>query len=156
LSEPLRRTIGRATLGAVALVLAAEAAAQSRQDLERCRAIVDAARRLDCYDAIPLAPASAVSKYEVLALQELMEFALTYRGRFVEVQGWLSPGDADYALGIAPQAERTMPIDLGALDRREQQALAAGCAEGCAVTLRGRVGPLAFTTGIHAEAVLMH
>jgi hypothetical protein len=134
---------------------AAEAQAQSRLDLERCRSINDGLRRLSCYDAIILSqPPPTRSKYEIVPLAELQAYALTYRGRFVEVTGWLTPGPDLFQLTANAGDENPLPVDVRAIDRRQRDAFAEQCGEGCDATIQGRVGPVGFTTGIAADLLI--
>ena len=140
-------------LGAV--LLAASAHAQTREDILRCREIVDTERRLACYDAIELS-GSPRSKYEVVDISELKGFALSYRGHLVEVQGWIKPGGDLLLLGVDEADQSTIPIDFQALPRRDREAFLQACAEGCEATVQGRVRPVNFTTGIVADALVAH
>ena len=148
---------GGQTIAAMCVLALADAAfAQTPEDMGRCRAIEDDARRLDCYDAIVLAPTSASRKYEIVPIDELKDFALSYRGRLVEVQGWVALGPTLSFLGIDADDASPMPVDLGLLERRDRQSFIDLCEDGCAATVQGRVGPLNFTTGIVADAVIAH
>jgi hypothetical protein len=138
-----------------ATLLAASAHAQTREEILRCREIVDTARRLACYDAIELS-GSPRSKYEVVDISELKGFALSYRGHLVEVQGWIKPGGDLLLLGVDEADQSTIPIDFQALPRRDREAFLRACAEGCEATVQGRVRPVNFTTGIVADALIAH
>lgn len=138
-----------------AILLAASAHAQTREDILRCREIVDTERRLACYDAIELS-GSPRSKYEVVDISELKGFALSYRGHLVEVQGWIKPGGDLLLLGVDEADQSTIPIDFQALPRRDREAFLQACAEGCEATVQGRVRPVNFTTGIVADALIAH
>jgi hypothetical protein len=131
------------------------AGAQTREEMTRCRAIEDEARRLVCYDAIELAPASRLSKYEPVELTELKDYALTYRGRFVEVVGWVAP-ERDYLfLGSEAADDAPMPVEIETLPRRQRDDILEQCGTGCEATVRGRVAPVRFTTGIVADDVIV-
>lgn len=130
------------------------AGAQTRVDIERCRAISDTARRLACYDAIPLAPSR--SKYSAVALDELMDFALSYRGDLVEVSGWIAPGDDIFRLSQDAADERSIPVDVQRLSRQDRQAFLGRCGDGCQATVQGMVSPVNFTTGIVADALIIN
>jgi hypothetical protein len=138
-----------------AILLAASAHAQTREDILRCREIVDTERRLACYDTIELS-GSPRSKYEVVDLSELKGFALSYRGHLVEVQGWIQPGGDLLLLGVDQADQSTIPIDFQALPRRDREAFLQACGEGCEATVQGRVRPVNFTTGIVADALIAH
>ncbi len=129
--------------------------AQTHEEINRCRGIADDARRLACYDAIRLSPLLPPSKYERLAIADLQNYALSYRGRLVEVEGWIRPERDFYLLGAALDDPRPLPVDVRVLGRRERDQLAGQCAAGCAVLIQGRVGPVNFVTGIVAETVLV-
>ena len=139
----------------VGLTLAAgdAADAQTREDLLRCRSIADEGRRLACYDALDLLPASR-SKYEKVDLAELKGFALSYRGQLVEVTGWIKPSAELFFLGVDEADARPLPIDSGSLSRRDRQAFLDACGDGCEATVQGRVRPVNFTTGIVADALV--
>jgi|SRR5688572_4566821 hypothetical protein len=139
----------------VGLILAGAAQAQTRAEIERCRAIADDARRLDCYDAIALAQGTR-SKYDIVPLNELIDFALSYRGDLVEVTGWVRPDDDVYLLGPEQGSEESIPIDFELLSRHERQSFLDECGEGCQATVQGRVSPVNFTTGIVADALIVH
>jgi hypothetical protein len=143
-----------AALAALGLIWVGPAGAQTREDVERCRAIQNDARRLACYDEIRLSPGPPLSKYEAVPLDELKTFALSYRGQLVEVTGWLTMGEDFFFLGIDASDEDPMPIDFGAIPRHERQAFLAECGEGCAAAVQGRVRPVNFTTGIVADALI--
>ena len=128
------------------------AAAQTREDMLRCRSISDEARRLDCYDAVELA-GNPRRKYEILDLTELKSFALTYRGDLVEVIGWIRPANDLLFLGIDEADKTPLPVDFEAIDRRDRDAFLEACGGGCEATVQGRVGPVNFTTGIVADAL---
>jgi hypothetical protein len=130
------------------------ALAQTRTDMERCRAITDNAARLNCYDAIPLSPDASLSKYEVVDLADLKSFALSYRGDLVEVTGWIRPGGEAMELGSDAADKSPVPVDIGSLARRDRQAFLDTCGEGCRATVQGRVSPVNFTTGIVADALI--
>ncbi len=130
------------------------ATAQSRAEVERCRAIDDDARRLDCYDAIVIVPATR-SKYDAVPLPELMEFALTYRGDLVETAGWIEPGDDVFMLRVEATDEASLPVDVEMLSRHDRETFLGQCGEGCEATVRGRVRPVNFTTGIVAEQLIV-
>jgi hypothetical protein len=129
------------------------AAAQTRADMERCRSISDEGRRLTCYDAIELSPAPR-SKYEVVDLAELKSFALSYRGQLVEVTGWIKPDEDLLSLGLDEVDPRPIPVDIESLPRRDRQSFLEACGAGCKATVRGRVRPVSFTTGIVADALI--
>lgn len=131
------------------------AQAQTRADIERCRAITDDARRLDCYDAITLAPGTR-SKYDIVPLNELINFALSYRGDLVEVSGWIRPDDDVFFLSPEEGGEESVPIDFGLLSRHERQSFLDQCGDACEATVQGRVSPVNFTTGIVADAIIVH
>lgn len=130
--------------------------AQTREDLTRCRAIEDEARRLVCYDRIELSQASPRSKYETVDLEELKEFSLSFRGRLVEVTGWIDPGEEFLQLGLDEADSNPMPVAFRSLGRSQQQAFFDACGEGCYATVQGEVGPVRFTTGIVAEVLIPH
>lgn len=138
-------------LGAAWAVMAE---AQTREDMELCRAIEDDARRLACYDAIRLSTGPPRAKYEVVPLAELKAFALSFRGQLVEVSGWLMPGEDFLFLGVDGADERPIPVEYAAISRRERQAFLDLCGEGCLATVQGRVRPVNFTTGIVADALI--
>jgi len=138
-----------------AILLAASAHAQTREDILRCREIVDTERRLACYDAIELS-GSPRSKYELVDISELKGFALSYRGHLVEVQGWVKPGGDLLLIGVDEADESTIPIDFQAIPRRDREAFLQECGEGCQATVQGRVRPVNFTTGIVADAMIAH
>ena len=140
-------------VAAGAALCGAAVQAQTSEDLVRCRAITDEARRLACYDAIAISPASPRSKYEAISLEEMETYALSYRGRFVEVSGWLDPGERFFLLKRNEQDARSLPVDFRSLTRAEQQAVRDLCGTGCAATIEGQVGPVNFTTGITADAI---
>lgn len=140
-------------LGAGAAV---PAVGQTRADLERCRAIGDDMQRLACYDAIDSGPATR-SKYDVVPLAELMDFALSYRGDLIETSGWIEPGNGNL-FRLRPEGghEDSLPVDVESLSRRDRQAFLDRCGEGCEATVQGRVGPVNFTTGIVADILIAH
>ena len=127
------------------------AAAQTRQDIERCRAIGDDQLRLQCYDAILLPGRLTRSKYEVVDLAELEGYPLSYRGRLVQVRGWLTPSQDIFTLSTGPDAGDALPIEADNLSRRDREALVAACLEGCQAIVQGKVAPVNFTTGIIAD-----
>jgi hypothetical protein len=129
--------------------------AQTLEEMSRCRAIADESRRLACYDAIELAPVSRLSKYEPVELSELEEYSLTYRGRFVEVVGWVAPQRDHLVLGSDAADAAAMPVEIEALPRRRRDDLLEQCGTGCEATVRGRVAPVRFTTGIVADDVIV-
>jgi hypothetical protein len=134
---------------------AAAAQAQMHQELQRCRAIADDVRRLACYDAVELSAAAPRSKYEAIDLAELKTYALSFRGRFVEVSGWLRP-ERDYLLlGLGPEDEDPMPVGIETLPRRQRDDVLEACGSGCSAIVRGRVRPLNFTTGVVADDVIL-
>jgi hypothetical protein len=139
---------------ALLVFIATSAQAQETSEIVRCRAIADNDRRLACYDAIPTRSGSLLSKYEAVSLDELKDFALTYRGRLVEVTGWLTPGSSYLFLGLDKDDARPMPIDAENLERRARETLLERCGEGCEATIQGRVRPVNFTTGIMADMVI--
>ena len=130
--------------------------AQTRQDLTRCRAIEDGERRLACYDRIQLSQASPRAKYETVDLQELKEFSLSFRGRLVEVTGWIRPAEDYLQLSLDETGSDPMPVDARSLSRSTQQDFLQACGVGCYATVQGRVGPVNFTTGMTAEALIPH
>jgi hypothetical protein len=139
----------------VAGLLGISAASGQEDELGLCRAIEDDSRRLECYDAIPVRPGLLRRKYEAIPLEELRTYRLSYRGRFVEVEGWVAPSGEYLSLGAAPDDSGTMPVELEALPRRDREQLLQQCASGCAAVVRGRVNPVNFTTGIVADAVVV-
>ena len=128
--------------------------AQIREDVIRCREVQDEARRLACYDAISLSPAAPRSKYETVPLAELLTYALSYRGRLVEVSGWIEPADRFFFLKAAAGEADSLPVDFRNLTRAQLQAFQEGCANGCEAVVEGRVGPVNFTTGIVADTLV--
>jgi hypothetical protein len=137
----------------IALGWGASASAQTLEDMQRCRAISNEARRLACYDAIDLVSAPK-PKYEPVDISELKGFALSYRGQLVEVSGWVKPGPESFSLGVDEADERPMPIDFDSLSRRDRQAFLSACGDGCEATVQGRVTPVNFTTGIVADSIV--
>jgi hypothetical protein len=134
----------------------AGAQAQSRVEMERCRAISDEARRLKCYDAIALSTSAPRSKYERVDLAEFKQFALSYRGDLIEVTGWVTPSGELLRLGTNEDDERPVPVEFDSMSRRDQQDFFETCGEGCEATIQGRVKPVNFTTGIVAEVIFVH
>jgi hypothetical protein len=130
-------------------------AAQTREDMQRCRSISEEARRLSCYDAIELAPGPR-SKYEIVDLAELKNFALSYRGDLVEVTGWIKPGEELFFLGVDEADGSPIPVDFDSLARRDREAFLNACGDGCEATVQGRVRPVNFTTGIVADTLVAH
>jgi hypothetical protein len=143
------------TILALGVAWAGAAGAQTREDMERCRAIETDERRLQCYDAIRLSPGAPRSKYESVPLDELKSFALSYRGQLVEVTGWITPGDDFLFLGLDESDERPMPIDYETMPRQQRQRFLDECGEGCPAAVQGRVRPVNFTTGIVADALIV-
>jgi hypothetical protein len=131
------------------------AQAQTREDVLRCREIVDTTRRLACYDEIELT-GSPRAKYETVDLAELKGFALTYRGHLVEVSGWIKPGGDLMFIGVDEADASAIPIDFEAIARRDRDRFLAVCGEGCEATVQGRVRPVNFTTGIVADTLTAH
>jgi hypothetical protein len=151
------RIVAWVMLAIAGLILASAGLAQSREEMERCRALEDEARRLSCYDSIPLSRVTAPSKYERVSLDELKEFRLSYRGQLIEVTGWIAPGDDDLLfLGLDPADADTIPIDFAALPRHDRETFTETCGSGCDATVQGRVRPLNFTTGVVADALIVH
>ncbi len=142
-----------AVLVALGLGWVASAAAQTREEMELCRAIEDDAKRLTCYDDIRLSTGSPRSKYEAVPLDELKSFALSYRGQLVEVTGWLKPGGSLFFLGVDEKDEHPVPIEFQSVPRQDRQAFLAACGDGCNAAVQGRVRPVNFTTGIVADAL---
>lgn len=127
--------------------------AQLREDILRCRPIEDESRRLACYDAISLSPAAPRSKYEAVPLAELQKYALSYRGRLVEVTGWIDVGERFFFLKADQTEAASLPIDFRSLTRTELQTFRDLCGAGCEASVEGRVGPVNFTTGIVADTL---
>jgi len=148
------RFLSLITFVALSLAWACAAGAQTREEMERCRAIETDARRLECYDAIRLSPGPPRSKYEAVPLEELRSFALSYRGQLVEVTGWIKPGRDFLFLGADESDERPIPVDIESMSRRDRQAFLQECGDGCAAAVQGRVRPVNFTTGIVADALI--
>lgn len=142
-------------LSAFGFACAGGAWAQTREDMERCRAIENDARRLSCYDAIRLSPGPPRAKYETVPLEELRSFALSYRGQLVEVTGWLVPGEEFLFLGVDETDEAPIPIDFENIPRRQREAFLEECGEACPAAVQGRVRPVNFTTGIVADALIV-
>jgi hypothetical protein len=137
------------------MLWAAAAQAQMHLELQRCRVIADDARRLACYDAIEVTAAAPRSKYEAIDLAELKAYALSFRGRFVEVGGWLRP-ERDYLLlGLGPEDGEPVPVAIEMLPRRQRDDVLEACGSGCSAIVRGRVRPLNFTTGVVADDVIL-
>ena len=139
---------------AVLTIGAVGARAQDASDLLRCRSIADEERRLTCYDAITIPSASPLSKYEVVPLEELRSYALTYRGRLIETEGWLKPGKTYLFLGQDAGDPNPVAVDAANLTRRAREALLEQCGEGCRAKVQGAVRPVNFTTGIVADSVI--
>jgi hypothetical protein len=151
--KPLMRLFCWALAVAGSLLWTSVSSAQE-DELGLCRAIEDDSRRLECYDEIPLRPGLLRRKYEAVPLEELRTYRLSYRGRFVEVEGWVAPSGEYLSLGAAPDDSSTMPVELETLPRRDREALLEQCASGCSAVVRGRVSPVNFTTGIIADTVV--
>lgn len=130
------------------------APAQLRGDFARCRSIEDDARRLECYDRIGAdATPSIRSKYEVVELRELKAFPLSYRGDLVEVRGFLVPTPDIFDLKLDEGDTRPFPVNVESLSRHTLELVTQACGPGCPATVRGKVGPLAFVTGIIADSI---
>jgi hypothetical protein len=140
--KPLQLLAGLLYLGPGILL------AQEANEIVRCRTVADDEQRLACYDAIPAARPSPLRKYELVPLDELKEFALSYRGRLVETTGYLRPGGGYLLLGLDSADATPMPVDSDSLPRRERETLLERCGSGCEATVQGRVRPVNFTTGI--------
>ena len=138
----------------VGLICPGPVQAQIRDDVIRCREIQDETRRLACYDAISLSPAAPRSKYEAVPLADLLTYALSYRGRLVEVSGWIEPADRFFFLRRAAGEGVSLPIDFRNLTRAALQAFQEACATGCEAIVEGRVAPVNFTTGIVADTLV--
>ncbi len=149
----------RLVLWSVLVVLALGsngAQAQSRVEMERCRAIADEGRRLKCYDVIPLSTSAPRSKYERIDLSEFKKYALSYRGDLVEVTGWITPGPELLELGADEADKKPTPVEFDLLSRRDREDFLKACGPGCEATVQGRVKPANFTTGIAADALFVH
>lgn len=140
---------------ALGMAWAGAAGAQTREEMERCRAIENDARRLSCYDDIRLSPGPPRSKYEDVPLEELKNFALSFRGQLVEVTGWLVPGKDFLFLGVDEADDDPIPIDFETIPRRERRAFLKECGDGCSAAVQGRVRPVNFTTGIVADVLIV-
>ena len=116
-----------------------DCAAQTLEDMQRCRAITDAARRLACYDAIELVTSAPSPNTHAIDLSDLKAYALSYRGQLVEVSGWIKPGAELFFLGVDAADPRPIPIDFDSTARRDRQAFLNACGEGCEATVQGRV-----------------
>lgn len=149
------RRVASVGIALLALLLGAATQAQSPEDMQRCRAISDDAKRLDCYDAIEFASGPR-PKYEVVDLSDLKSYALSYRGQLIEVSGWIKPSDNLFLLGKDAADVRPIPVDFDALGRRDRQEFLRACSDGCEATVQGRVTPVNFTTGIVADALIAH
>ncbi len=132
------------------------ALAQSRVEMERCRAIADEGRRLKCYDAIELSTSGPRTKYERVDLGEFKKYALSYRGDLVELTGWVVPAGDLLELGSDETDKSPVPLEFGSLSRRDREEFLAACGAGCEATVQGRVKPVNFTTGISADALFVH
>ena len=143
------------TLLAAVVALPGAARAQLVEDVSRCRNVDDPARRLACYDQIPLSSAAPRSKYEVVSLADMLGYRLSYRGRLVEVRGWLEPDARFFSIRENEGDPLYLPVDFDALTRRELQAFRQTCGTGCRVIVQGRVGPVNFTTGIVADTLVV-
>jgi hypothetical protein len=128
--------------------------AQLRDDVLRCRDVQDEGRRLACYDAISLSTAAPRSKYEAVPLTDLQAYALSYRGRLVQVTGWVELAGRFLLLKSAAGEAGSLPVDFRNLTRAELQTFQEGCASGCEAIVEGRVGPVNFTTGIVADTLV--
>ena len=128
--------------------------AQLRNDVLRCRDIEDDSRRLACYDAMSLSTAAPRSKYEAVPLSELQDFALSFRGRLVEVTGWIDLGERFFSLKTSADDATSLPVDFSSLTRAQLQIFREQCADGCQAVVEGRVGPVNFTTGIVADTLV--
>ena len=145
----------RLACGLVLGLLSTAALGQTRDGLLRCRAIAEDAPRLACYDALALPPAPGRGKYEPVALEDLSEAPLSFRGRLVEVTARIMSGQDGWTLSPGGPNGRELPLDLNALPRQQRESLRGGCATGCEATVQGRVAPVRFVTGIVADAVLL-
>jgi hypothetical protein len=150
------RLIVLAFMAALGTVTAGPVRAQSRVEMERCRAIADETRRLKCYDAIELSTSAPRSKYERIDLGDFKKYALTYRGDLVEVTGWITPADALLELGFDETDKSPIPVEFDNLSRRDRQDFLTACGAGCEATVQGRVKPVNFTTGIAADVLFVH
>lgn len=121
----------RFALASICIASAGTSQAQTREEFERCRAMGDDQRRLACYDAIAVSPASPRSKYEPVALDELKAYALSFRGRFVETSGWIRPERSYLFLGLDVTDEDPMPVEFEALPRRQRDDILEACGSGC-------------------------
>jgi hypothetical protein len=130
--------------------------AQSRVEMERCRAIADESRRLKCYDAIQLSTSAPRSKYERVDLGEFKKYALSYRGDLVELTGWVTPAGEILELRFDENDADPVPVEFDSLSRRDQQAFFEACGDGCEATVQGRVKPVNFTTGVVADVLIVH
>ena len=130
--------------------------AQSRVEMERCRAIADEGRRLKCYDAIQLSASQPRSKYERVDLAEFKKYALSYRGNLIEVTGWVVPAGEILELRSDEADDAPVPVEYDSLSRRDQEAFFSACGEGCEATVQGRVKPVNFTTGVVADVIFVH
>lgn len=140
------------TLAGVAWSCAAPA--QLRGDFARCRSIEDDARRLECYDGLDAAPSfPTLGKYSSVELQELKAYPLSFRGRLVEVRGWLVPTSDIFELKLDEQDASPFPVNVESLSRHDRETLVSACGPGCPALVRGKVGPVAFVTGIIADSV---
>ena len=145
----------RIALTIVFCIAAEGAPAQMLESVARCRTIQDEALRLRCYDNISLPTTSPLSKYEAVDLDELKDYALSYRGRLVEVGGGLRPSGTYLFLGANADDASAIPVEVEALPRREREVILEACADGCEGVVQGRVRPVNFTTGIVADEVIV-
>jgi hypothetical protein len=148
------RFLSVVTSVALGIAWAGTAGAQTREEMERCRAIEDDSRRLACYDDIRLSPGQPRRKYEAVPLEELKSFVLSYRGQLVEVTGWLTPGDDFLFLGVDESDESPIPVDFQTMPRQARAVFLDECGDGCTAAVQGRVRPVNFTTGIVADALI--
>jgi hypothetical protein len=73
----------------------------------------------------------------------------------VEASGWIRPDRNYLFLGLDESDERPMPVEFEALPRRQRDDILEACGSGCEATVRGRVSPVNFTTGIVADDIIL-
>lgn len=148
------RRVGSVIVVMLAALGAPAAPAQTRQEIETCRAIADDELRLQCYDGMGLPRGGAPRpKYERVELAELEQYPLSYRGNLVEVTGWLIPSGDFFLVKTDPEAADALPVEAETLSRHQLQSILATCGEGCRAIVQGKVAPVNFSTGIIADTV---
>jgi len=136
-------------------MIAGNALAQTRQELQSCRAISDSLQRLSCFDRVVALPNSVTpgTDSQEIGVVDLITDGPQLRGKTVRVRGFaISAGETMFLYSAAGQMTAVM-VNMSKVDREGRRLALTSCGGGCEIVVAGQATYQFNVTGLAATSI---